>query len=210
MRRDLVAAGFAVDVAHDGKAGEFLGATAHFDMAVIDLGLPHMSGLEMLRCWRAAGIDFPVLVLTARDAWHERIDGFKAGADDYLGKPFHIEELILRLSALLKRSHGQAQGATTAHGLILNETTQTVILPNGEPESLTAVEFRLLRCLMMQPGKVLSKNQLGESVYESEVEHDSNVIEVYINRLRKKIGESMILTRRGQGYVFGPGGGEHK
>lgn len=210
MRRDLVTAGFAVDVAHDGKAGEFLGATEHFDMAVIDLGLPQMSGLDMLRCWRAAGIDFPVLVLTARDAWHERIDGFKAGADDYLGKPFHIEELILRLNALLKRSYGQAPGATAVHGLVLNESEQSVTLPGGRRQALTAVEFRLLRCLMMQPGKVLSKSQLGDSIYESELEHESNVIEVYINRLRKKIGESMIATRRGQGYVFGPACEERK
>lgn len=207
LRCDLVLAGFAVDVAHDGESGEFLGATEHFDLVVLDLGLPKMSGLEVLRSWRAADIDFPVLILTARDAWHERIDGFKAGADDYLGKPFHVEELILRLSALAKRSHGQAPGAITAHGLILDEEHQSVTMADGRSEALTSVEFRLLRCFMMQPGKVLSKSQLGDSIYESDLDHDSNVIEVYINRLRKKIGESMIATRRGQGYVFGPTAG---
>lgn len=158
----------------------------------------------MLRRWRTAQLAFPVLVLTARDAWHERIDGFKAGADDYLGKPFHIEELILRLNALLKRHHGQAPGALSRHGLTLHEEDQSVSLASGQREMLTAIEYRLLRCLMMQPGKVLSKSQLTDSVYESEQAHDSNVIEVYINRLRKKIGESLITTRRGQGYVFGP------
>lgn len=203
LRRDLVAAGFAVDLARDGKTGEFLGATEHFDLAVLDLGLPEMPGLEVLRRWRAAKVDFPVLVLTARDSWHERIDGFKAGADDYLGKPFHIEELVLRLGALAKRRYGQAPRALQSEGLRLNEEDQSVTTADGRREALTAIEFRLLRCLMMQPGKVLSKSQLTDSIYESELEHDSNVIEVYINRLRKKIGESAIATRRGQGYVFG-------
>lgn len=203
LRRDLVAAGFAVDLARDGKTGEFLGATEHFDLAVLDLGLPEMPGLEVLRRWRAAKVDFPVLVLTARDAWHERIDGFKAGADDYLGKPFHIEELVLRLTALAKRRYGQAPRALQSQGLRLDEEDQSVTTADGRREALTAIEFRLLRCLMMQPGKVWSKSQLTDSIYESELEHDSNVIEVYINRLRKKIGESAIATRRGQGYVFG-------
>lgn len=204
LRRELVAAGFAVDIAKDGRSGEFLGATEHFDAAVLDLGLPEMTGLEVLRRWRSAGITFPVLILTARDAWHERIDGFKAGADDYLGKPFHVEELVLRLSALLKRSHGQAPRPLESHGLALDEEHQRVRLPDGRYEALTAIEFRLLRCFMMQPGKVLSKTQLGDSIYASDVDHDSNVIEVYINRLRRKIGEALITTRRGQGYVFGP------
>lgn len=204
LRRDLVAAGFAVDLARDGKTGEFLGATEHFDLAVLDLGLPELPGLEVLRRWRAAAVDFPVLVLTARDAWHERIDGFKAGADDYLGKPFHVEELVLRLTALAKRRYGQAPRTLNTQGLTLNEEEQSVTTAEGRREMLTAIEFRLLRCLMMQPGKLLSKSQLIDSIYESELEHDSNVIEVYINRLRKKIGESLIATRRGQGYVFGP------
>ena len=203
LRKDLVAAGYAVNVAYDGVSGEFLGATEHFDVVVLDLGLPGMSGMDVLRRWRAANIDVPVLVLTARDAWHERIDGFKAGADDYLGKPFHIEELKLRLAALVKRHHGKAQRALSAHGLTLDEENQSVILPDSRHEPLTAVEFRLLRCFMMKPGKILSKTQLGEQIYECDLDPESNVIEVYVNRLRKKIGEGIITTRRGQGYVFG-------
>ena len=204
LQRDLTAAGFAVDLAVNGREGEFLGATENFDLAVLDLGLPEMSGLEVLRRWRTAGNELPVLVLTARDAWHERIEGFKAGADDYLGKPFHFEELSLRLLALAKRRHGHAPRALLGHGIMLNEEDQSVVSDAGGRTTLTAIEFRLLRRLMMQPGKVLSKTQLAESIYESKVEHDSNVIEVYINRLRKKIGESRIVTRRGQGYMFNP------
>jgi DNA-binding response OmpR family regulator len=203
LRRDLMRAGFAVDVARDGVQGEFLGATEHFDLAVLDLGLPDMSGLDILQRWRAASNSIPVLILTARDAWHERVDGFKAGADDYLGKPFHAEELILRLMALAKRSHGQAPCMLEVQGLRLDEEHQLVHLPDRRQQMLTAIEFRLLRCFMLQPGKVLSKSQLWTSAYESDVTHDSNVIEVYINRLRRKLGESMIVTRRGQGYVFG-------
>ncbi len=202
LQRDLIAAGFAVDRATDGVTGEFLGATEHFDLAVLDLGLPKMSGLEVLRRWRAAKLDVPVLVLTARDSWPERIEGFKAGADDYLGKPFHFEELYLRLQALARRRHGHAPRSVLGQGVTLDEENQSVISDTGERTTLTAIEFRLLRRLMMQPGVVLSKTQLAESVYESEIDHDSNVIEVYINRLRKKIGESRIVTRRGQGYVF--------
>lgn len=205
LQRDLTAAGFAVDLATNGREGEFLGATENFDLAVLDLGLPEMSGLEVLRRWRCARIELPVLVLTARDAWHERIEGFKAGADDYLGKPFHFEELSLRLLALAKRRHGQAPGILQGRGITLNEEDKTVVDENGVTHALTAIEFRLLRRLMLQPGKVLSKSQLADSVYESELVHDSNVIEVYINRLRKKIGDSRILTRRGQGYLFDSG-----
>ncbi len=204
LRRDLTAAGFAVDVAHDGMKGEFMGATERYDLAVLDLGLPELSGLDVLRSWRKSNNLLPVLVLTARDAWHERVDGFKAGADDYLGKPFHIEELIARIMSLLKRSHGQAPVALECQGIRLNEELQTVQVGDGRPEALTAIEFRLLRCFMLHPGKIITKTFLAESVYESELEHDSNVIEVYINRLRRKLGEDMIATRRGQGYVFAP------
>jgi len=203
LRRDLVQAGFVVDVARDGVSGEFLGATEPYDLAVLDLGLPEMPGLEVLRRWREAGNPMPVLILTARDAWHERVDGFKAGADDYLGKPFHVEELIARLGALAKRSHGQAPKALEAHGLRLDEGRQCVIFADGCSETLTAGEFRLLRCFMLHPGQVLSKSHLAEHIYASEHDPDSNVIEVYVNRLRRKIGNALISTRRGQGYVFG-------
>jgi DNA-binding response OmpR family regulator len=204
LQRDLTAAGFAVELAANGKDGEFLGATENFDLAVLDLGLPEMSGLEVLRRWRSAGNELPVLVLTARNAWLERIEGFKAGADDYLGKPFHFEELSLRLLALAKRRHGHAPRTLLGHGITLDEEDQSVVSDAGARTMLTAIEFRLLRRLMMQPGSVLSKTQLAESIYECERDHDSNVIEVYINRLRKKIGESRIVTRRGQGYMFDP------
>ena len=204
LRRDLTIAGFAVDVAQDGVKGEFMGATEHYDLAVLDLGLPSLSGLDVLRSWRKANNPLPVLILTARDAWHERIDGFKAGADDYLGKPFHIEELIFRIMSLLKRSHGQVPGALEYDGIRLDEENQRVHFDDGRSENLTAIEFRLLRCFMLHPGKILTKSYLAESVYESDLEHDSNVIEVYINRLRRKLGDAVIATRRGQGYVFGP------
>lgn len=204
LRRDLAEAGFAVDLAQDGATGEFLGATEHYELAVLDLGLPSLSGLEVLRRWRKAGNRLPVLVLTARDAWHERVDGFKAGADDYLGKPFHVEELVARVMSLLKRSHGHAPGVIEGQGLSLDEENQSVRFENSGSENLTGIEFRLLRCFMLHPGKVLTKTQLAESAYGHDVEHDSNVIEVYVNRLRRKLGEGVISTRRGQGYVFGP------
>ena len=204
LQRDLTGAGFVVEVARDGASGEFLGATEHFDLAILDLGLPKMSGIEVLSRWRAAGNALPVLILTARDAWHERVDGFKAGADDYLGKPFHVEELIARITSLLKRSHGRPPGVMTSKGIQLDEGEQCVHLNNGRSVSLTAIEFRLLRCFMLSPGKVLSKIQLIDSVYGCDLDHDSNVIEVYVNRLRRKLGDSVITTRRGQGYVFEP------
>lgn len=204
LRQDLVAAGFAVDVVRDGTTGEFVGMTDRFDLAILDLGLPGMSGLEVLRRWRQAGNAIPVLILSARDAWHEKIDGFKAGADDYLGKPFHKEELLYRVKSLLKRSYGRAPVSLESHGLRLDETNQRVIFEDGRTEDLTATEFRLLQCFMLHPGKLLSKAYLMESAYESGMEHESNVVEVYINRLRKKLGNTMISTRRGQGYVFGP------
>lgn len=203
LRSDLAAAGFAVDLAQDGERGEFLGSTESYDVAVLDLGLPNLCGLEVLKCWRMTENPLPVIVLTARDAWHEKVDGFKAGADDYLGKPFFIEELIARIHALLKRSHGQIRPVLENNGMKLDEERQAVIVNGGRAESLTSIEFRLLRCLMLHPGKVLSKTHLSEHIYESDADPDSNVIEVYVNRLRRKLGNDAIKTRRGQGYVFG-------
>ena len=162
-----------------------------------------MSGLEVLRLWREAANNVPVIVLTARDAWHEKVDGFKAGADDYLGKPFHFQELLARIEALLKRVQSLPQDKLKAFGIELNEEQQTVLI-NGEKQvTLTALEFRLLRYLMMHPNKVLSKIQLSEHIYEYDGDPDSNVIEVYINRLRHIVGKDLIVNRRGQGYVFG-------
>jgi len=203
IRTELKCAGYAVDVALDGEQGEFLGTTENYDVVILDLGLPKMSGLEVLRLWREAANNVPVIVLTARDAWHEKVDGFKAGADDYLGKPFHFQELLARIEALLKRVQSLPQDKLKAFGIELNEEQQTVLI-NGEKQvTLTALEFRLLRYLMMHPNKVLSKIQLSEHIYEYDGDPDSNVIEVYINRLRHIVGKDLIVNRRGQGYVFG-------
>jgi len=201
LTRDLEGAGFAVDCAADGERGEFLGSTEHYDIVVLDLGLPRLSGLEVLRQWRASGVMVPVIVLTARDEWHERVEGLKAGADDYLGKPFHVEELLARTKALLRR--GVARGVRLArNGVELDEERQTAIIDGTRSEALTGLEFRLLQCFMRHPGEILSKSYLGEHVYELDADPDSNVIEVYINRLRHKLGKDLIQTRRGQGYVF--------
>lgn len=201
LTRDLEGAGFAVDSAADGERGEFLGSTEHYDIVVLDLGLPRLSGLEVLRRWRASGEMMPVIVLTARDEWHERVEGLKEGADDYLGKPFRVEELLARIQALLRR--GVARGVRLAcNGVELDEERQSAIVDGTRSEALTALEFRLLRCMMRHPGEVLSKSYLGEHVYGLDADPHSNVIEVYINRLRQKLGRDLIHTRRGQGYVF--------
>ncbi|TDT40265.1 DNA-binding response OmpR family regulator [Halospina denitrificans] len=205
LRKALSDAGFATDVTGDGIEAQYLGEQEAYDVAVLDLGLPGRSGLEVLRNWRKAGNALPVLILTARDAWHEKVDGFKAGADDYLGKPFHTEELIARLNALIHRAGNQPGGALTAGGLTLDEERQEALLPSGAPVELTGTEFRLLRYLMLHPDSLLSKSRLTEHVYEYDQDKDSNVIEVYINRLRRRIGHDAIETRRGQGYVFHPG-----
>lgn len=202
LKRDLAAAGYAVDWARDGVEAAHLGEVEPYDLVVLDLGLPGKAGLEVLRQWRARRIGMPVLVLTARDAWHERVDGFKAGADDYLGKPFHFEELKARLSALSRRGRGERTHELQAQGWNLDEERQVAVHRDGREEPLTAVEFRMLRCFLLRPGRVLSKSWLYEHVYESEHEVDSNVVEVYINRLRRKLGADLITTRRGQGYVL--------
>lgn len=203
LRADLERAGFAVDWTRDGVEGEYLGQETPCDAVVLDLGLPKRSGLEVLRHWRAAGNRVPVLILTARDGWQEKVDGFKAGADDYLGKPFHVQELVARLIALIRRASGGNVGLLEAAGLRLDEDTQTVRFDDGRELQLTGTEFRLLRYFMLHPGKVLSKSRLTEHVYDNDSDKDSNVIEVYVRRLRQKLGEDLIETRRGQGYVFG-------
>jgi DNA-binding response OmpR family regulator len=207
LRRDLVAAGYAVDLARDGLEAADLGAVEPYDLVVLDLGLPGMPGLEVLKGWRAAGVDVPVLILTARDAWHERVDGFKVGADDYLGKPFRFEELAARLGALSKRSRGHAPRRLGVDGWHLDEDRQAIVHDDGREEALTAIEFRMLRCFLLRPGRVLSKGYLLDHVYDGRHDADSNVIEVYINRLRRKLGNELIATRRGQGYVLQAGGG---
>ncbi len=202
LRRDLAAAGYAVDWVRDGREGGFLGADRPYELIVLDLGLPGRPGLECLRGWRGEGIHTPVLILTARDAWHERVDGLKAGADDYLGKPFHLEELLARLQALSRRAAGQASPSLRVAGLELDEERQCVRLPDGAEAGLTGTEFRLLRTFMRHPDKLLSKERLIEHVYDQHAEHGSNLIEVYVRRLREKIGRDRLRTHRGQGYLF--------
>ncbi len=204
LKLDLEAAGYAVDTATDGESGEFLGSTETYDAVILDLGLPKLTGLEVLKRWRSSNNGVPVIVLTARDAWHEKVDGFKAGADDYLGKPFHLQELLARLQALLKRVNRHNQATLNLEGVTLNEEQQSVTINGGLAIQLTAIEFRLLRYFMLHAGKILSKSHLSERVYDHASEPDSNVIEVYVNRLRRIIGPELIQTRRGQGYVFGP------
>ena len=203
LRADLERAGFAVDWARDGVEGEYLGREQPCDAVVLDLGLPGRSGLEVLRHWRTQGNRVPVLILTARDGWQEKVDGFKAGADDYLGKPFHVQELVARLHALIRRASGRNVGTLEAAGITLDEDTQSVTLADGRQLQLTGTEFRLLHYFMLYPGKVLSKSRLTDHIYDNDSDKDSNVIEVYVRRLRQKLGDEFIETRRGQGYVFG-------
>jgi DNA-binding response OmpR family regulator len=202
LERDLERAGFAVDTAADGDSGEFLGSSEDYDAVVLDLGLPGLPGLEVLARWRAGGHLMPVIVLTARDQWHERVAGLRAGADDYLGKPFHFEELLARLQALIRRGRPRHGPRLCRHGVALDDEHQAAILDGERSVPLTALEFRMLRYLMVHSGQVVSKSTLGDHVYERDMDPDSNVIEVYINRLRRKLGRDLIHTRRGQGYVF--------
>lgn len=198
----LEAAGYAVDRAADGEDALFLGQTEAYDLVILDLGLPRLSGIQVLEGWRAEGRSVPVLVLTARDTWREKVLGLKAGADDYLTKPFHPEELLARVGALLRRAHGRAAPAIAATGFTLDEDQQCVVRADGGRVGLTGTEFRLLRYFMLNPGKPLSKTRLIEHVYDQDFDLDSNVIEVFVRRLREKLGRDAIETRRGQGYVF--------
>jgi DNA-binding response OmpR family regulator len=199
--------GYAVDWLADGRDALQQGASEPYDLIVLDLGLPGVPGLEVLQKWRADGLSTPVLILTARGSWAERIEGLKAGADDYLTKPFHPEELQLRIQALLRRARGLANQPTLeAAGLHLDEGRQCVSR-DGEEIQLTAAEFRLLRYFMLHPEQILSKSHLAEHLYDGENERDSNVIEVHVNHLRRKLGRAVVETRRGQGYRFGGSGG---
>lgn len=203
LKPALQRSGFAVDVADNGIDAEFLGNERLHDVVVLDLGIPRGNGLHVLQQWRKAGNDIPVIILTARDSWHERVDGLKAGADDYLGKPFHIEELIMRINAVIHRYKQQpGGGALSCGGLLLDEEKQTLTDTQGVVNSLTGTEFRLLRYFFLHPDRILSKSRLTEHIYDNENDKDSNVIEAYIRRLRKVLGKERIETRRGQGYLF--------
>ena len=198
--RNLKSSGYVVEWANNGVDAEYLALEEDFDGVILDLGLPQKPGLEVLRHWRERELATPVLILTARDSWQERVDGLRAGADDYLGKPFEIEELLARLEAILRRRFGRADNSLLLDDIELDIDTRKVTIAEGPGTQLTAIEFRLLRYLMLNPGKILSKTELSEHVYEEEQIKDSNVIEVYVNRLRSILGKERIATHRGQGY----------
>lgn len=199
IARALRAEHFAVDIADNGEDGGHLGATERYDAAVLDLGLPKKDGVTVLREWRAEGRDMPVLILTARDAWSDKVAGFKAGADDYLTKPFRVEEIIMRLRALVRRAAGHAGATVTCGPLAFNAQLGTFEL-DGLPLKLTALEWRVLSVLILRSEIVVDRLELMERVYEGDAEVDSNSIEVIIGRIRKKIGATMIETVRGRGY----------
>ena len=199
LARALRAEHFAVDVASNGEDGGHLGATELYDAAVLDLGLPKRDGLSVLRDWRAAGRDLPVLILTARDGWSEKVEGFKAGADDYVVKPFRVEEVVMRLRALVRRAAGHAAARVTCGPLAFDAQLGTFEL-DGLPLKLTAFEWRVLSALMLRREVVIERADLIERVYEGDADVDSNSIEVIIGRLRRKIGAQMIETVRGRGY----------
>jgi DNA-binding response OmpR family regulator len=202
LKKQLHNAGFAVDISDNGVDAEFMGDEEPYDAVVLDLGLPGRPGIDVLHNWRKKENKVPVIILTARDAWTEKVEGFQAGADDYLAKPFHVEELIARLNAIIRRRSGEASSKHSIAGIELDEDHQTVTTAEGQTFELTGTEFRLLRYFMLNPGKILSKTRLTEHVYDYDSEKDSNVIEVYVKRLRQKLGHDVIQTRRGQGYVF--------
>lgn len=202
LHDDLSQQGFVVDKTDNGVDAEHLGDEEAYDLVILDLGLPQRSGLEVLANWRNKGNTVPVIVLTARDSWQERVDGLKAGADDYMGKPFHTEELIARIHNLIRRAAGQAGNHIESGGIRLDEERQVVLDSQGEEIVLTGTEFRLLRYFMLNPDRPLSKTRLIEHVYEQDFDRDSNLIEVYVRRLRDKIGKDRIRTQRGQGYLF--------
>ena len=203
LAQQFRAAGFAVDLAADGIEGEFSGQEYPIDVAVVDLGLPGKSGLDAIRAWRAAGRSFPVLILTARDSWQEKVSGLDAGADDYVTKPFRFEEVLARVQALLRRSAGWSQPLLKS-GLVELDTRGQEVRVAGAPVDLTAFEYRLLEYLMLRAGEVISKTELTEKLYEQDFERDSNVIEVFIGRLRRKLDPQgdrhPIETLRGRGY----------
>ncbi|SIS44041.1 response regulator transcription factor [Neptunomonas antarctica] len=202
LKKELAGMGYAVDLADNGVDAEALGYEDIYDLAVLDLGLPQRPGIEVLKNWRKRSNNIPTLILTARSSWQEKIDGFDAGADDYLAKPFHTEELVARMTALLRRAKQQPTKQLEISGLILNEKTQAVSVDGVDEFELTGMEYKLLRYFMHNPGRLLSKLQIVEHIYDDGTENDSNVVEAYIKMLRKKIGKERIQTKRGQGYIF--------
>ncbi|MEM1090920.1 MAG: response regulator transcription factor [Pseudomonadota bacterium] len=209
LRETLVARlqreGYAVDAAADGEEGLYLGQEYPIDVAVVDLGLPKLGGMEVIARWREAEKRFPVLILTARSEWQDKVEGLGAGADDYLVKPFHVEELLARLNALVRRAAGWAQSVLQSGPISLDTSAQQVSL-DGEAVELTSFEYKVLEYLMMHAGEVISKSRLTDHIYEQDFDRDSNVIEVFVGRLRKKLDPDgsvkPIETLRGRGYRF--------
>ena len=203
LQQAMKKAGYSVDISQDGLDAEALGDIEPYDLIILDLGLPKKNGLAVLNSWRSRGNQVPVIILTARGSWQEKVEGFKAGADDYVGKPFQFDELLARINAVLKRSVGGTSGRLSTKQFTLDEDRQHIQMQDGRTHPLTGTEFKLLRYFMLHPGQVLSKTRLTEHVYEYDEDKDSNIIEVYVNRLSQLIGSDLIKTRRGQGYVFG-------
>ncbi len=192
-------AGYAVDVANDGEEGHYLGDTEPYDAVVLDLGLPSIDGVSVLQKWRADGKTFPVIILTARDQWSEKVAGFDAGADDYLTKPFHTEELMARLRALMRRASGHSTDTIEIGDLTVDNRAARAFV-DGMAIKLTSHEFRLLSYMASHKGRVISRTELVEHIYDQDFDRDSNTIEVFVGRLRRKIGTDRIETVRGLGY----------
>ena len=199
LKSTLEGAGYAIDLATDGEEGHFLGSTENYDAVVLDLGLPEIEGLTVLDRWRKEGKVMPVLVLTARDSWSDKVAGLDAGADDYVAKPFQSEELIARLRALIRRASGNASSELNA-GDVRLDTRSGKVTRADEPVKLTAQEYKLLSYLLHHRGKVVSRTELIEHIYDQDFDRDSNTIEVFVTRIRKKLGQDVITTIRGLGY----------
>jgi two-component system, OmpR family, response regulator len=202
LRIELEGAGYVTDHARDGEQAWFKGDTENYDAIVLDLGLPKLDGMTVLRRWREAGMAVPVLALTARDGWRDKVDGIDAGADDYLAKPFQIEELLARLRAIIRRTAGHASSVIVVDGVTLDLKRQDAAI-DGRYVNLTQLEYRCVKYLMHRTGSVVSQVELTEHVYGKDDAHNSNAVEVLIARLRKKLGYGFVRTRRGSGYVVG-------
>ncbi|MEJ1157203.1 response regulator transcription factor [Prosthecomicrobium sp. N25] len=204
IRRDLAVqlknAGYVVEEAADGETAWFRGDTEDFDAIVLDLGLPKLDGLQVLKRWRESGRDVPILILTARGSWTDRVEGIDAGADDYLVKPFRMEEVVARVRALIRRSAGRASPVLSARGITL-DTRRARASVDGQAVPLSPLEFRLLSYLLHHRGRVVSRAELVEHIYHEDVEPDSNALEVLVGRVRRKVGSDVIETRRGHGYL---------
>ncbi len=199
----LEMAGYAVDRALDGEEGQFLGETEPYDAVVLDLGLPQLDGASIITSWRSSGKTMPILVLTARDRWSDKVSAFDAGADDYVTKPFHLEELLARVRALLRRATGHATSELVC-GPVKLDTRSGRVVVDGTPVKLTSHEYRLLSYLMHHEGRIVSRAELIEHLYDQDFDRDSNTVEVFVGRIRRKLGCELIQTVRGLGYMAAP------